>query len=163
MHIAVDPGTLKAGVAVFDNDNLIDHIQVKVGNSKQPIAKRLLNLKNVVASFADRYKPEAIILEDGYAGRKNLKTSLVIAMSRGAVMIAAAENDVPVIRYAPKEIKKAFTGIGTADKEYMRKTAIIKYSLEIVGEDEADAIAIAYAHWFLSTASREETNNDQYT
>jgi crossover junction endodeoxyribonuclease RuvC len=147
--LAVDPGTLKAGVSLMIDQNLLTSMQIKIGTSSQDMSVRLLNLSRIVYECIEEFRPEGIILEDGFIGG-NMRTSMYICMARAAVMISAAKAGVPVYMYAPKEVKLAFTGTGKADKELIKETVKSKYNISNVEEDQADAIAIAYTHWVIA-------------
>ena len=67
--------------------------------------------------------------------------------ARAAALIAAADHGLKIYEYAPRKVKMAVVGKGTADKE---QVAFMVRSLLKLNEtppaDAADALAIAMAH-----------------
>jgi crossover junction endodeoxyribonuclease RuvC len=78
---------------------------------------------------------------------QSYKTAIVLGAARGAAIVAAAERGLPVFEYAPKRIKQATVGHGSADKG---QVAFMIRSLlgltETPGPDAADALAIGLTH-----------------
>ena len=68
-----------------------------------------------------------------------------VAQARGAILSILLENGVPVVEYAPNEVKAQVAGYGLADKVGVAKMVklILKID-ELPGYDDAsDALAIA--------------------
>jgi crossover junction endodeoxyribonuclease RuvC len=154
MYIAVDPGICKIGIGAASMDGefkVIGHEQCKIGDSKISVEKRLLKVKEETDRFIKEYQAEFVVVEDGFVNAGlNKRTPLDTAMARGAVMVAAAENNIPVYRYSPSEVKLAMTGKGNANKEMVQMFVKAALHLDSVAEDEADAIAILYTHYQIS-------------
>jgi crossover junction endodeoxyribonuclease RuvC len=67
--------------------------------------------------------------------------------ARAAVMIAAADAGLTIYEYAPKRVKLAVVGKGTADKSQVAFMVRALLGLaETPPPDAADALAIAIAH-----------------
>lgn len=85
---------------------------------------------------------------------------------RGAMMIVADHNNIPVFDYSASHIKKFWTGKGTADKEAILKVTVARYPHLRhfnVRSDEADAIAILQLHIATVSspaASRRSADSD---
>jgi len=142
--LGVDPGTINAGFAVIDDGKLIYSIQGGIGRSGESMPIRLRRLMRGVIALAKNYKCELIAYETGFIGRKaSPQTSLAIHGARAAVMIAAAELGIEAVGYHPSRVKMV-TGQGNASKDRVMRvmTALLKPDHEL-GEDEADACAIA--------------------
>jgi len=87
-----------------------------------------------------------ISLEDIFYG-KNVKSLIKQGHARGAIILLAAHNDIPVYEYSPLEVKKAVVGYGRAEKsqvQYMVKS-MFKLS-DVPPPDASDALAIAVCH-----------------
>jgi crossover junction endodeoxyribonuclease RuvC len=67
--------------------------------------------------------------------------------ARAAAMIAAADHGLKVYEYAPRKVKMAVVGKGTADKAQVAfmVRALLQLS-ETPPADAADALAIGMAH-----------------
>jgi crossover junction endodeoxyribonuclease RuvC len=149
--LGIDPGLCDAGIGVINGDHYIASEQFHVGDSKQPMGKRLKRLTGKLTDMALSHKVGAIVMESGYAARMHNgepisgKTAVLIGLSRGAIYLRAAELEIPVIEVTPSAAKKAATGRGNASKEQVRSMIKAAYRLDKCGEDEADALAIAQA------------------
>jgi crossover junction endodeoxyribonuclease RuvC len=66
---------------------------------------------------------------------------------RGIALLVAAQHEIPVGEYSPREIKQAVVGSGAASKDQVKfmVTALLRLS-ETPSEDEADALAVALCH-----------------
>ncbi len=72
---------------------------------------------------------------------------LVLGEARGAVLVAAANADLPVYEYEPRRMKKAICGNGLAEKEQIQRMVKTLLSLdEIPQNDAADALGLAICH-----------------
>ena len=55
-------------------------------------------------------------VEDVFQG-KNVRSALTLGHARGAILLAAALEDLLIAEYSPREIKKAVVGTGNATKD----------------------------------------------
>ncbi len=80
---------------------------------------------------------------------KNVKTAITMGHVRGAVMVAAMEQNIPVVEYSPREIKLAVTGNGAASKDQVNFMVqkILRFAEPIEPADASDALAAAICHW----------------
>ena len=78
----------------------------------------------------------------------NMKTALKLAEVRGVVMLAAAERNIPVHSYSPREVKSCVAGYGHASKQQMQQMVRAQLGMREMPEhaDAADALAIALCH-----------------
>ena len=142
--LGVDPGTIKAGFAVVEDGKLLASAQIKIGSSDVQMHRRLHALKRYTELFIHDYGCKLVVYETGFIGRKaSPQTSMAIHGARAAIMIAAAELGVEIAGYHPSTVKMV-TGHGDASKDRVMRvmTALLHPDHEL-GEDEADACAIA--------------------
>jgi crossover junction endodeoxyribonuclease RuvC len=80
--------------------------------------------------------------------QKNVKTALAVGQARGVVILALAENQIPIAEYTPLEVKQAVVGYGGADKNQVQQMVKALLMLEKIPkpDDAADALAIAICH-----------------
>lgn len=71
---------------------------------------------------------------------------IVMAQLRGVVEFFCFNNDIAIVEYSSKEIKKFYTGKGNASKQLMIDTFISKENKEPINDNEADAKAIYLLH-----------------
>src|SRR5258707_142609 len=80
---------------------------------------------------------------------------LVLGAARGAAILAAAENGLPIFEYAPRRIKQATVGTGGARKNQVAFMMRALLGLtETPDADSADALAIALTHLRTQEAAR---------
>lgn len=110
----------------------------------QPLPQRLARLSKEIDRLLEQHGPDAVAIESLFHG-VNSRSLIVLAQTRGAIVARIACHDIPLIEFAPAEIKQAVTGNGRADKQQINKMVCMLLSLRDVGlaSDEADALAIA--------------------
>jgi len=76
------------------------------------------------------------------------KPCLRLAEVRGVVLLAAAQHDVAVYSYSPREVKASVAGYGHADKRQMQLMVRALLAMTETPEpaDAADALAVALCH-----------------
>ena len=86
---------------------------------------------------------------------QSYKTAISLGTARGACLLSAAEHGLPIYEYAPREIKQAAVGSGSAQKD---QVAFMIRSLlrlrETPPPDAADALAAGIAHFQNAAAAR---------
>lgn len=114
--------------------------------ASRPVADCLVHLRRELAAWIERTRPSAAALEGAFFCR-NVRTAITLGAARGAVLIACAEAGVPVYEYAPREVKRAVTGRGGAEKEQVGRMMVAMLGLAgPLPEDAADALALAVCH-----------------
>lgn len=146
--LGVDPGTARMGWGVIDQEIMIDYGCLET-KANQPEEKRLQLLFDQLIKLIKKYRPEAMAVEKLFFF-KNLTTVMPVAQSRGIVLLAAAQNQLPVFSYTPLQIKQAVTGYGRADKNQVQQMtkSILKLKSIPKPDDAADALAVALTHQF---------------
>jgi crossover junction endodeoxyribonuclease RuvC len=83
---------------------------------------------------------------------KNVRNTVMLAHTRGAVLLAAALRDLAVADYAPAEVKSAIVGTGRATKEQVQFMVkkLLRLKTVPAPSDAADGVAVALCH--LSSA-----------
>lgn len=108
--------------------------------------KRLQALYRGVVDLMLEYKPEVLAVEELFFGR-NVTTAIHVGQARGVVLLAAADNGIPVREFTPMQVKMAVTGYGRADKAQVQ--SMVKMLLGLTEtpkpDDVADALAVAIA------------------
>lgn len=107
----------------------------------------------------DTYNPDEIALEAPFFG-KNVQSMLKLGRAQGVAMAAGLSRQIPVTEYAPRKIKMAITGKGTASKE---QVALMLKSLLSLKElpknlDATDGLAAAVCHFYNSSKKIEGKN-----
>lgn len=112
-----------------------------------PFAQRLLQLDEGLNAIIEKYKPEAISIEELFFN-KNIKTAIMAAHGRGIALAAAARSGAEVFEYTPLQVKQAVVGYGRAEKAQVQQMVKVILNLPCIPkpDDVADALAIAVCH-----------------
>ena len=116
----------------------------------QPLAERVHEIGKELRQIIEEFQPGALAIEQVFSLGKNPKSAILLAHARGAILFAAADRQVPVHHYTPKQVKRLLTGSGNADKSQVQRVVARELSLDAVPEphDVADACAIALCHMY---------------
>ena len=121
-----------------------------------------LKLKRIferTLQLIEEYKPDELAVEAPFFG-KNIQSMLKLGRAQGVAMSAALYRNIPIFEYAPKKIKMAITGKGTASKEQV--AAMLKSILDIKEMpkelDASDGLAVAVCHYFQKNTINSKKN-----
>ena len=154
--ISIDPALRNTGVAVLDDSSgKIEALHFGVlSNAKNlPQSRCLVAIRDRLSDLVREYEPEECAVE-GIIYVQSHRTAITMGAARGSAILACAEQGLPVFEYAPKRVKQAVVGKGSADKDQVAfmMRALLKLR-ETPPSDAADALAIGYAHLQASTGS----------
>ena len=109
--------------------------------------ERLEQLHALVARLLREFHPDAVAVEGVFAAL-NVKTALKLSEVRGVVLLAAAQEKIPVHSYSPREVKASVAGYGHASKHQMQQMVRAQLHLREAPQptDAADALAVALCH-----------------
>jgi crossover junction endodeoxyribonuclease RuvC len=152
--LGIDPGTATLGWAIIEKKNsqvslvAYDAMYTKPNDSEE---QRLLILHREFSKLIHTYSPHAVSIEQLYFAT-NAKTAIAVAQARGVILLASAQNNIPVVSYSPLHIKKTITGDGKADKRQVQSmlTKLLPLTIAPKPDDAADAIAIALTHAYTN-------------
>ena len=148
--LGVDPGVARCGLAVVGRrgrtTTLIWSGTVSTSTDADEAA-RLRKLAEGMRIAIETHAPQAVAIER-VAWSRNQVSALHVARATGALMLVAAQADLPVDEYAPNEVKQAITGMGNADKKQVQLALVRIHELRDVPAqpDAADAVAVALTH-----------------
>lgn len=113
---------------------------------KGELANRLQQIYQRLQNIIAQTRPDVVALEKVFIA-KNPQSALVLGHARGAAMLAAINNAIPVTEYSATEIKKTVVGRGRADKAQVQHMMRVLLSLRVAPEEDAsDALAAAVCH-----------------
>ncbi|UCC83583.1 MAG: crossover junction endodeoxyribonuclease RuvC [Gemmatimonadota bacterium] len=155
--LGVDPGTKTTGYGVVargeDNCPTLVECGAIRPTVDTPLAERLLEIFEGVAKVIERTRPDVLCVEGVFYGR-NVRTTVILGHARSAVMLAAAIRRVPVVEYAPAEVKNAVVGSGKASKDQV--AFMVQKHLALAEAptpaDAADGVALALCHLFRESS-----------
>jgi crossover junction endodeoxyribonuclease RuvC len=116
--------------------------------------ERLQEIFDRTRTVFERYRPDEIAIERVFV-HHNADSALKLGHARSAALCATFGRPLPIHEYAPREIKNAVTGTGSADKGQIQ--AMVKRLLQLQGSiqsDAADALAVAICHAHMRTMRR---------
>lgn len=148
--LGIDPGVATTGYGLLeqigDKMVLLDY-GVFTTWPRDPLSKRLLELKNQFHLCLETWKPDHLALERLFFNQ-NVNTALSVGMASGVLIVTAEEYAIPTFEYTPLQVKQGLTGYGRADKRQIQ--SMVKSLLNLSSlpkpDDAADAVAIALCH-----------------
>lgn len=143
--LGIDPGSLRTGYGVINTEQ--KHLEVVDYGVVAPPAgavlyQRLTYIASQMAEIAIAHKPDAIAIENVFAGRSP-RAALVLGQARGAALAGVGSLGVPVFEVAPTRVKSLVAGSGRAPKAQVKRC--VKDLLGIKGRlpvDASDALAV---------------------
>lgn len=153
--MGIDPGTNVMGYGI---------LRVK-GKKLEVVVMGVIELKKYgshydklqkifdrVTQLIVEYCPTELAIEAPFFG-KNVQSMLKLGRAQGVAMAAALVHELPIFEYAPRKIKNAITGLGTASKEQV--AAILKQQLKLkeipAFLDATDALGAAVCHYYQTS------------
>lgn len=153
--LGVDTSLRSTGVGILDaaGSRMVPVYYGTIKNpASRPLSACLLHLQEEAEKLIREHEPQAVAIE-GIFYAKNVKTMMLLAHARGAIVAQCARMGLPVYEYEPRRVKMAVAGYGAAEKEQVQK--MVKTLLGLAEEpqnDAADALALAIAHLHNRTA-----------
>lgn len=108
--------------------------------------QRLGEIFRQITALVAEYEPTEMAIEQVFMA-KNASSALKLGQARGAAICACVVAGLPVSEYAPRAIKQAVVGSGSADKDQVQH--MIKHILQLTERltaDQSDALAVAISH-----------------
>jgi crossover junction endodeoxyribonuclease RuvC len=146
--LGLDPGSLVTGYAVIDctgsKSAYVASGSIRLVDESLP--ERLKTIYAAVAKLAQEWQPHEVAIERVFMHR-NADSALKLGQARGAALCGSFCVAPRVFEYAPREVKLAVVGTGSAQKEQVQM--MVKSLLRLSGDlapDAADALAIALCH-----------------
>lgn len=121
-------------------------------------------LREMIRELMNRFAPDIVASEDAFFNpRRPGAYEALIQWILTVSFVLRDEYQRPLYRIPPKLVKKFISGVGTSDKEGVKK-AILQHKdikipsdihVEELMEHEGDAIAIGYTRWKILTTQGE--------
>ncbi|HKK53564.1 MAG TPA: crossover junction endodeoxyribonuclease RuvC [Myxococcota bacterium] len=146
--LGVDPGSTATGFGLVERSGgTIRHLRHGVLRTPKgaDLPERLHFLHAELQSVLLEERPDMAVVERVFLA-SNARSALVLGQARGALLASLGEARVPVSELAARQVKKAVTGTGAADKSQMQGMVARLLGLERPpATDAADALALALA------------------
>ncbi len=147
--LAVDASLRNTGVAIVDANNGKPR-SIYFGTIHNASSLRssscLVAIRDRLVELIREHEPDCCALESVIYVQSH-KTAILLGAARGAAILAAAENGLPVFEYSPRRIKQSTVGRGAAEKDQVAFMVRALLGLtETPAADAADALAIGLTH-----------------
>jgi crossover junction endodeoxyribonuclease RuvC len=152
--LGVDPASAgPTGYGIVESDGRVCRmlhygaLTVAAKRRKEFAGATLQDVHALLCRLIEKFAPDAMAVENIFTAL-NMRTALRLAEVRGVVLLAAAQHDLEVHSYAPREVKASVAGYGQADKRQMQTMVRALLSMAETPEpaDAADALAVALCH-----------------
>jgi len=148
--LGIDPGyaTVGFGIISYEGSKYKAIEYGVITTSKTDcLPVRLEKISQSLDTLMDKYKPDAIALEELFF-QNNQKTAIFVAEARGATLLTLFKKSKNLFEYTPLQIKQAITGYGRADKYQIQHMVTLLLNLKEIPkpDDAADALAVALTH-----------------
>ncbi len=123
------------------------------------LSERLLKIYRQIFAVVSKFKPQSVGIETVWFG-ENARSAFATGQARGAALVACAAGGLDVAEFAPKQIKMAIAGTGSAEKQQIQYMVKQILSLENIPHPDhaADALAAAICCTMYSTPTSTKSN-----
>lgn len=148
--VGLDPGIAILGYGVIEYKGnkfkVIDYGAITT-EPKYSFPNRLKILYSELGSLLDKYKPDAVAIEELFFN-KNVKTAINVGQARGVQVLAAVNRGIDIYEYTPLQVKQGVVGYGRAEKKQVQEMVKILLNLKSrpKPDDVADALAVGICH-----------------
>ncbi|MCJ8281189.1 MAG: crossover junction endodeoxyribonuclease RuvC [Rivularia sp. ALOHA_DT_140] len=117
---------------------------------KTPLEQRLCTIYDDLHTVVEQFKPDLVAIEKFFFYR--MSNTILVAQARGIIMLVLGQHRLPIVEFAPSQIKLALAGYGKAEKSEVQEAVARELDLDYIPrpDDAADALAIALTAWFQS-------------
>jgi crossover junction endodeoxyribonuclease RuvC len=151
--LGLDPGVAAIGFGIVDGRSFSSVSLLSCGCIRTrpgtPLGARLIEVRRDLLELIERHRPEEAAMETIFFNI-NVRTALVVAQTRGVLLLALAEAGLSVAEYGPQAVKKAVVGYGNGTKSQVQAMVarVLHLSSPPRPDDAADAVAVALCHRF---------------
>jgi len=150
MLLWIDPWVRKLGYALITDDlNIVDAgilLQEKKSPTRADQFQRIIQIYDFFENLLSEHTITKVAIEKLFFTSFNQNNAEFVYGLRGALIMLFMKHKIPVLEFAPVELKKYITGNGKADKNLVQKTIMRVFKLSAFPEynDAADALGLAY-------------------
>ncbi|MDR0420838.1 MAG: crossover junction endodeoxyribonuclease RuvC [Prevotellaceae bacterium] len=153
--LGIDPGTTILGYGLIKISGKNPELMILGSIELKKYTDHYIKLKTIfdrVTQLIDEYHPDELSIEAPFYG-KNVQSMLKLGRAQGVAITAALQRSIPIFEYAPRKIKLAITGRGSASKEQVALTLqkILKIKDLPQNLDATDGLAAALCHYYQTS------------
>ena len=147
-YLGIDPGLNRTGYALIERTAagpILREGGIIQSTQKLPLHKRVNEIGTGLREVLDEFQPQIVAIEQVFSLAKNVKSSILLAHARWAILMTVANAGIPIVHYSATQIKRLLTGSGKAPKEQIQHAVRFELKLDSLPEpnDVADASAVA--------------------
>jgi crossover junction endodeoxyribonuclease RuvC len=146
--LGIDPGSNITGYGLIRIEGKVEH-HLAHGHIKthgNDLGQKLWQIHDRLCDIITEYQPTECAIESVFVN-KNIQSALKLGQARGAALTACAKFALATNEYAPREIKQAIVGTGSATKVQIQHMITMLLKLPQQPQpDASDALAIALTH-----------------
>lgn len=147
--LGIDPSLRSTGFGIVDSDGhrfgaVASGVVASPADDSHGAC--LARIESRIAALIEEHRPDAAALESLFYCR-NVRTAITLGEARGAVLLCLARHGIDAVEYAPRRVKLAVAGRGSATKDQV--SLMVRRILGIqdpVSDDASDALAVAICH-----------------
>ncbi len=149
--MGIDPGTNITGYGILEMHgrtmSLVTLGVIQLGRTELDHPEKLKKIFQRISSLIEEFHPHELALEAPFQG-KNVQSMLKLGRAQGVAMAAGLMKDLPIFEYAPRKVKQAVTGNGSASKEQVAAmlARLFPGSENQKWIDATDGLAVAVCH-----------------
>jgi len=147
--LGLDPGSRRTGFGIVKAEGItLEYVGSGIIyiDTTAEWPQRLQEVFDSVNTILREYRPNEVAIEQVFMD-KSAGSALKLGQARGAAIVAATHQHLPVFEYEPRKIKQAVVGSGAADKKQVQHMVKLLLKLPALPkEDAADALATAICH-----------------
>lgn len=146
----IDPGSVRTGYGCIETSGTRSVLVCSgaiVPPARSPFPDRLQTLHQELSAQLDAVRPDCVAIESLFHG-VNARSAFALAHARGVLLLAATQQGLPIVEYAPAEVKRAVVGFGRAEKAQVQQMVMLLLGLTTAPKlfDVTDALAVALCH-----------------
>ncbi|ADM98345.1 crossover junction endodeoxyribonuclease RuvC [Dickeya dadantii] len=150
--LGIDPGSRVTGYGIVrQQGRQISYLGSGcIRTAVDDLPTRLKLIYAGVSEVITQFQPNYFAIEQVFMAR-NADSALKLGQARGAAIVAAVNQSLPVFEYAARQVKQTVVGTGAAEKSQVQH--MVKTLLKLPASpqaDAADALAIAITHCHFS-------------
>lgn len=147
--LGIDPGSRITGFGLIEHRQNKTHYLgsgcIRVQGDE--LAGRLDQIFAGITQVIQQYRPDQFAIEQVFMA-KNADSALKLGQARGAAIVAATQQGLPIAEYSARQIKQSVVGKGSAEKTQVQHMVMHLLSLAKKPQsDAADALAVALCHY----------------
>ena len=152
--LGIDPGSRITGFGLIKANKLkFTYINSGCIRTQGDLNDRVITIYSSIKEILEKHQVDIVVIERVFMrpDRPNPDAAIKLGHARGAVIVAAGVQDLPIVDYSPNQIKKTVVGKGHASKEQI--SFMVQQLLKLnkaPQPDAADALAGAICHAYHS-------------